>query len=181
MQEYSQNQVQDAGLYIGLEPAFGEPEKVPLCFFLEVFSSLSLLLSKHLPDFSLHKLHFFPTRRTKFIQSSQCSLISVLPTTRNPCDPIANSKEREDGFSSGWDWCPWSIRERPSHQLRLGQGNRTFHVCRNEGLITGTWRISEPLETMEDDYLDKQLLYGTPPQHSCLENPRDGRAWWAAI
>ena len=21
---------------------------------------------------------------------------------------------------------------------------------------------------------------GNPPQYSCLENPRDGRAWWAA-
>lgn len=157
MQEYSQNQVQDAGLYIGLEPAFGEPEKVPLCFFLEVFSPSSLLLSTHLPDFSLHKLHFFPTRRTKFIQSSQCSLISVLPTTRNLCDPIANSKEREDEFSSSWDRCLWSIRERPSHQLRLGQGNRTFHVCRDEGLITGTWRITELMERMEDDQLDKEL------------------------
>ena len=38
MQEYSRNQVQDAGLYIGLEPAFGEPEKVLFCFFLEVLA-----------------------------------------------------------------------------------------------------------------------------------------------
>ena len=22
---------------------------------------------------------------------------------------------------------------------------------------------------------------GTPLQYSCLENPRDGRAWWAAV
>ena len=22
---------------------------------------------------------------------------------------------------------------------------------------------------------------GNPLQHSCLENPRDGRAWWAAV
>ena len=22
---------------------------------------------------------------------------------------------------------------------------------------------------------------GNPPQYSCLENPRDGGAWWAAI
>ena len=22
---------------------------------------------------------------------------------------------------------------------------------------------------------------GTPLQHSCLENPMDGRAWWAAV
>ena len=24
-------------------------------------------------------------------------------------------------------------------------------------------------------------LYGTPLQYSCLENPMDGRAWWAAV
>ena len=22
---------------------------------------------------------------------------------------------------------------------------------------------------------------GNPPQYSCLENPRDGRAWWAVV
>ena len=34
---------------------------------------------------------------------------------------------------------------------------------------------------MEDDQLDKQLLYGTPLQYACLENPRDGGAWWAPV
>ena len=24
-------------------------------------------------------------------------------------------------------------------------------------------------------------LNGTPLQYSCLENPRDGEAWWAAV
>ena len=25
------------------------------------------------------------------------------------------------------------------------------------------------------------FIYGTPLQYSCLENPRDGGAWWAAV
>ena len=28
---------------------------------------------------------------------------------------------------------------------------------------------------------DKHLGNGTPLQHSCLENPMDGGAWWAAV
>ena len=32
-------------------------------------------------------------------------------------------------------------------------------------------------------YLKKRMLahYGTPLQYSCLENPMDGGAWWAAV
>ena len=26
-----------------------------------------------------------------------------------------------------------------------------------------------------------EATYGTPLQHSCLENPMDGGAWWAAV
>ena len=26
-----------------------------------------------------------------------------------------------------------------------------------------------------------EVTYGTPLQYSCLENPRDGGAWWAAV
>ena len=29
--------------------------------------------------------------------------------------------------------------------------------------------------------LKLQLTAGTPLQHSCLENPMDGGAWWAAV
>lgn len=108
MQEYSQNQVQDAGLYIELEPAFGEPESSFMLLFEALAPHLCFSLRIYLIFLSTNSA--FPTRRTKFIQSSQCSLISVLPTTRNLCDPIANSKEREDEFSSSWDRCLWSIR-----------------------------------------------------------------------
>ena len=29
--------------------------------------------------------------------------------------------------------------------------------------------------------MNNETLYGTPLQYSCLENPMDGGAWWAAI
>ena len=29
--------------------------------------------------------------------------------------------------------------------------------------------------------LSKEKANGTPLQHSCLENPMDGGAWWAAV
>ena len=29
--------------------------------------------------------------------------------------------------------------------------------------------------------LSKEKAHGTPLQHSCLENPMDGGAWWAAV
>ena len=37
----------------------------------------------------------------------------------------------------------------------------------------------------DEDYRKLQLLggegNGTPPQYSCLENPMDEGAWWAAV
>ena len=29
--------------------------------------------------------------------------------------------------------------------------------------------------------IDRWIIYGDPLQRSCLENPRDGGAWWAAV
>ena len=44
----------------------------------------------------------------------------------------------------------------------------------------------EELDTTEPLHFDFSLSSigegnGTPPQCSCLENPRDGGAWWAAV
>ena len=53
------------------------------------------------------------------------------------------------------------------------------------GSIT-LWQIDgENVETMTDFiFLGSKITVGegngTPLQYSCLENPRDGRAWWAA-
>ena len=32
-----------------------------------------------------------------------------------------------------------------------------------------------------NNYSSNDKKYGTPLQHSCLENPMDGGAWWAAV
>ena len=45
---------------------------------------------------------------------------------------------------------------------------------------------SKESDTTERLYFDFLLLCigegnGNPLQYSCLENPRDGRAWWAAV
>ena len=58
----------------------------------------------------------------------------------------------------------WRIlwMEVPGGLLSIGSQSRTrlkqlsMHVCIGEG-------------------------HGNPPQCSCLENPRDGGAWWAAV
>ena len=35
--------------------------------------------------------------------------------------------------------------------------------------------------TFEANNIDSLLRNGNPLQYSCLENPRDGGAWWAAV
>jgi len=46
--------------------------------------------------------------------------------------------------------------------------------------VTKSWtRLSELIFSLS--HLDGGEGNGNPVQCSCLENPRDGRAWWAAI
>ena len=59
-----------------------------------------------------------------------------------------------------------SLRERGGGQgseLRLLAQGFTFYRAGNAGVET------------------VQRGYGTPLQYSCLENPMDGGAWWAAV
>ena len=51
-----------------------------------------------------------------------------------------------------------------------------------------TWSgILTPLSTLHVALLSRPYfthyggIYGTPLQYSCLENPMDGGAWWAAV
>ena len=44
-------------------------------------------------------------------------------------------------------------------------------LCRTPKLVSDNWEVWEA--TGEGD--------GTPLQYSCLENPMDGGAWWAAV
>ena len=45
------------------------------------------------------------------------------------------------------------------------------------------WRLSTLLQTIlfYFYYLYSILSFGNPPQYSCLENPRNRGAWWAAV
>ena len=44
-----------------------------------------------------------------------------------------------------------------------------------------SWQVDgETVETVTD-FILWGSGNGTPLQYSCLENPRDGRAWWAAV
>ena len=57
----------------------------------------------------------------------------------------------------------------PPHNFPCGSdGEATAHNPGDPGLISGWGR--SPGEGN-----------GTPLQHSCLENPMDGGAWWAAV
>ena len=40
---------------------------------------------------------------------------------------------------------------------------------------------SETGDSLIETYLQGREGNGTPLQHSCLENPMDGGAWWAAV
>jgi len=49
----------------------------------------------------------------------------------------------------------------------------------------GLWRIFSNTTVQKHQFLGTQLSLGegngNPLQYSCLENPRDGGAWWAAV
>ena len=47
------------------------------------------------------------------------------------------------------------------------------------GLLSSWWIVS--LEYLEDSIYGSREGNGTPLQYSCLENPMDGGAWWAAV
>ena len=71
------------------------------------------------------------------------------------------------------------------------EGSNTTKGRRNEESHTLTPPQNQGgmlLQGMADDTTDKQITNeylgegdGTPLQYSCLENPTDGGAWWAAV
>ena len=152
-------------------------------FWKFLASHLCSSLSIYLIFLSTNSISF-PSRRTRLVQSSYCSLISVPPTTRNPFVPIVNSQEREVLAQSIRRWAlfwlglaPLVLWERPSHQLRLGQGSRTFHVCRDEGLIKWArrsqshwreWRMDSQTNNSPPLSLHSQaVVFKNPPQNHC--------------
>ena len=85
--------------------------------------------------------------------------------------------------------CPWDF---PGKSTGVGC-HCLLHQTLQESLILQYGRVNED-RTLESDYLGREDLFcivlcilaigegnGNPLQCSCLENPRDGGAWWAAI
>ena len=60
-----------------------------------------------------------------------------------------------------------------------------FSLITEEGFLTSPCCTLELGIQFFSFYGELQLIHregnGTPLQYSCLENPRDGRAWWAAV
>ena len=52
-----------------------------------------------------------------------------------------------------------------------------------EGLVPAHWWVELGLTPLVGRTMSRAVFEGNgnPLQCSCLENPRDGRAWWAAI
>ena len=74
----------------------------------------------------------------------------------------------------------WRRKWQPTPVFLPGetQGQRSLVGC-------GLWGLTE-LDTTERLHFHFSLSCigegnGTPLQYSCLENPMDGRAWWAAV
>ena len=92
-----------------------------------------------------------------------------------------------------WVWVnskSWRWTGRPGVLWSMGL-RRVWHNWATELNIV-QWKYHPPLLNVETErYLFYQSLYinfympgesnGTPLQCSCLENPRDGGAWWAAV
>lgn len=113
-----------------LEPRPGKPEKVPLCFYLEVHDPSALLFSEQLLDFPLRRLSFL---YKKMAPSVLCMLsFTVPPTTSSPFASSAHSQERrlwwlslaENGWAPLCHDASWSVQERPS--FRSDQGDRSL-------------------------------------------------------
>ena len=66
-------------------------------------------------------------------------------------------------------YSPWGRRESDMTERRLHQMHR-----REANIFPG------PFVLWTTDFFIREGN-GTPLQYSCLENPRDGRAWWAAV
>ena len=69
-------------------------------------------------------------------------------------------------YSSTLAWkIPWM--EEPDRLQSMGSRSRT--------------RLSDFTFTFHFHALEKEKGNGNPLQYSCLENPTDGGAWWAAV
>ena len=65
--------------------------------------------------------------------------------------------------------------EHPDVQVGFKKGRRT-----RDQIANIRWIIEKAREFQKNIYFCF-IDYANPLQCSCLENPRDGRAWWAAV
>ena len=92
--------------------------------------------------------------------------------------------------------CNWLVRDKPtlSSNFREGSGPPLQYSCLEHPMDGGAWWAAvhgvTKSRTRLSDWVTERLHFslscigegnGNPLQCSCLENPRDGGAWWAAI
>ena len=73
-----------------------------------------------------------------------------------------------------WDSRQRNVREKLRFQLVTGEINYPAQM-------TATQMKKETVCKTEGPGTSLGEGNGTPLQYSCLENPRDGGAWWAAV
>ncbi|CAM9274532.1 unnamed protein product [Rangifer tarandus platyrhynchus] len=77
--------------------------------------------------------------------------------------------------------CPWEVpRKTAAGYAQMDSDNSTF-----SGLHPQLLRKEEELDSVKIILPSLMFIFGegtgTPLQYSCLENPMDGGAWWAAV
>ena len=95
----------------------------------------------------------------------------------------------EDACPEVWVWSDlgWQGGER-----KEGRVSVRSEVPRDEARIWSTWAELEPMAGGQELLIEGNNHWmtltleswegnGTPLQYSCLENPMDGGAWWAAV
>ena len=123
-----------------------------------------------------------------FSPTHQFSLVQSLSRVRLFATPWTAACQVSLSISDSWSLLKlMSIKlVMPSNQLVL---------CRPLFLLFQSFPGSPThiCHLLDNSYLDKcEVIFhcgfdlhfpanGTPLQHSCLENPRDGGAWWAAV
>ena len=105
-----------------------------------------------------------------------------LPPEKSVCKSRRNREEmeQETGSKSGKEYINWRRQWHPTPVLLPGKshGQRSLVGCSPWG--------HEESDMTERLHFDFSLSCigegnGNPLRYSCLENPRDGGAWWAAV
>ena len=156
----------------GSETHQGSDQDSPLCLHLP------FLFSQLLPSLALR----FPTIILS-TPTPPSNLPSAMLTTSHHCSPAGGSVAWQLWTWSFWIDLSWNPRRRQWHPTPVllpgkSHGRRSLVDC-------SPWGRTE-LDTTERLHFHFSLSFigegnGNPLQCSCLENPRDGGAWRAAV